>query len=74
MEYVAVPPEAVGEFVRKLGRDDWAAQVVADYARAYSRGFGDLVTNAVRSLTAHEPRDISAFAREILAPAAEPRN
>jgi uncharacterized protein YbjT (DUF2867 family) len=71
VEYVAVPSEAVGEFVRKLGRDDWAAQVVADYARAYSRGFGDLVTNAVRSLTAHEPRDISTFAREILAPAAE---
>jgi NAD(P)H dehydrogenase (quinone) len=71
VEYVAVPPEAVGESLRRFGRDDWTVQVVVDYARAYSRGFGDFVTDAVRSLTAHEPRDIAMFAREVLAPSAK---
>lgn len=71
VEYVAVPPEAVGESLRRFGFDDWTVQVIVDYARAYSQGFGDFVTDAVRSLTGHEPRDIAMFAREILTPAAK---
>ena len=34
----AVPPEAAGEAVRAFGFDDWTAQVITDYARAYSGG------------------------------------
>ncbi len=66
--YVAVPPEAAGEAVRAFGLDDWTVQVIVDYSRAYSNGFGDLVTDAVQSLTGHAPRDIDTFAREVISP------
>ena len=68
--YVAVPPEAAGEAVRAFGLDDWTVKVIADYSRAYSKGFGDFVTDSVESLTRHAPRDIGAFAREVMAPTA----
>jgi uncharacterized protein YbjT (DUF2867 family) len=68
--YVAVPPEAAGEAVRAFGLDDWTVQVIVDYSRAYSKGFGDFVTDSVQSLTGHAPRDIATFAREILSPMA----
>ena len=71
VEYVAIPPEAAGEAVRAFGLDDWTVQVIVDYARAYSLGFGDFVTDAVRSLTGRLPRDIATFAQEILMPAAK---
>jgi hypothetical protein len=68
--YVAVPPEAAGEAVRAFGLDDWTVQVIVDYSRAYSKGFGDFVTDSLQSLTRHAPRDIGAFAREVMAPMA----
>ena len=49
--YVAVPPEAAGEAVRAFGLDDWTVKVIVDYSRAYSKGFGDFVTDSVRSLS-----------------------
>ena len=69
--YVAVPPEAAGEAVRAFGLDDWTVKVIVDYSRAYSKGFGDFVTDSVRSLTSHAPRDIGTFAREVLTPIAK---
>jgi len=69
--YVAVPPEAAGEAVRAFGLDDWTVKVIVDYSRAYSKGFGDFVTDSVRSLTGHAPRDIGTFTREVLAPIAK---
>lgn len=69
--YVAVPPEAAGEAVRAFGFDDWTVKVIVDYSRAYSGGFGDFVTDSVQSLTGHAPRDIEAFAREVLLPLAQ---
>lgn len=66
--YVAVPPESAGEAVRAFGLDDWTVKVIVDYSRAYSGGFGDFVTDSVQSLTGHGPRDIEAFAREVLMP------
>lgn len=70
VSYVAVPPQAAGEAVRAFGLDDWTVQVVVDYARAYTSGFGDFVTDAVQSLTGHAPRDIATFAREVISPVA----
>ena len=70
VSYVPVPPEATGDVVRAFGMDDWTAQVVVDYSRAYSQGFGDFVTDSVQSLLGRAPRDIAAFAKEVLAPAA----
>ena len=71
VEYVPVPPEAAGEALRQFGADEWYVQVIKDYSRAYSDGFGDFVTDAVKSLAGHPPRDIATFAREVLAPAAQ---
>jgi NAD(P)H dehydrogenase (quinone) len=68
--YVAVPPEAAGEAVRAFGLDDWTVKVIVDYSRAYSKGFGDFVTDSLQSLTGHAPRDIGTFAREVMAPMA----
>jgi uncharacterized protein YbjT (DUF2867 family) len=68
--YVAVPPEAAGEAVRAFGVDDWTVQVIVDYSRAYSKGFGDFVTDSLQSLTGRAPRDIGTFAREVMAPTA----
>ncbi len=67
--YVAVPPEAAGEAVRAFGLDDWTVQIIIDYSRAYAKGFGDFVTDAVASLTGQTPRDIETFAREVISPA-----
>ena len=69
--YVGVPPEAAGEAVRAFGLDDWTVQVIIDYSRAYAKGFGDFVTDAVQSLTGHAPRDIGTFASEVIAPVAK---
>jgi uncharacterized protein YbjT (DUF2867 family) len=66
--YVPVPPEAAGEAARAFGLDDWTVQIIVDYARAYSRGFGDFVTDSVHELTGHAPRDIETFAREVMSP------
>ncbi len=70
VSYVAVPPEAAGEAVRAFGLDDWTVQIIVDYARAYSKGFGDFVTDSVQLLTGQAPRDIGTFAREVISPAA----
>jgi uncharacterized protein YbjT (DUF2867 family) len=70
VSYVAIPPEAAGEAMRAFGLDDWTVQVITDYARAYSSGFGDFVTGSVEALTGHPARDIAAFVREVLVPAA----
>lgn len=66
--YVPLPPEAVGENLRSLGVDDWTVQLIVDYSRAYTRGFGDFVTNSVQQITGHAPRNIATFAAEIILP------
>jgi uncharacterized protein YbjT (DUF2867 family) len=66
--YVPLPPEAVGENLRALGVDDWTAQLIVDYSRAYARGFGDFVTDSVQQITGHAPRNIATFAAEVILP------
>jgi NAD(P)H dehydrogenase (quinone) len=66
--YVALPPESVGESLRTLGVDDWTAQLIVDYSRAYTRGFGDFVTDSVQQVTGHAPRNIATFAAEVILP------
>jgi uncharacterized protein YbjT (DUF2867 family) len=68
VEVVAIEPEAAGEAARDFV-GDWMAGVITDYMRAYRDGFGDFVTGAVESLTKRPPRDIDAFAAEVVAPA-----
>lgn len=73
VEYVAISPEAVGESMRPAS-GDWLAQLMVDYMRAYSGGFGDFVTDAVQAMTGRPARSLAAFAREVFAPAARSRS
>lgn len=67
VEYVAVPPSAAGEAIRQFGADDWNVKLLTDYSTAYSKGFGDFVTDLVPRMTGHPARGIEAFAREVFA-------
>jgi NAD(P)H dehydrogenase (quinone) len=69
VEYIAVPPAAAGEALRKFGADDWTVQLMTDYFTAYGKGFGDFVTDLVPRMTGHPARGIEAFAREAFATA-----
>jgi uncharacterized protein YbjT (DUF2867 family) len=70
VKYVAVAPEVAGDMLRWSGEDDWAAQLVVSYSRAYAKGFGDFVTDSVKILNQNAPRDITSFAWEVFVPAA----
>jgi len=53
----------------RAGLDDWISTLMRDYSQAYSEGWGDFVTENVERMTAHPPRDVDQFVREVLAPA-----
>jgi uncharacterized protein YbjT (DUF2867 family) len=69
VKYVAIPPEAVAESIRKMGMDEWFATGMKNYSEAYSRGWGDFTTENVKKITGHPARSIEQFAREVFAPA-----
>jgi len=69
VNYVAVPLEAVTESILSMGMGEWFAQVMTDYSRAYSEGWGDFTTDDFKSVTGKSPRSIEAFASEVFAPA-----
>jgi uncharacterized protein YbjT (DUF2867 family) len=69
--YVAVPPAAAGEAMRRFGADQWTVGIIRDYCTAYSNGWGDFTTDHVERITGHAPRSVDDFVRDILAPAAQ---
>lgn len=69
VRYVPVFPEALAEFLRQFGADDWSARLVRDYSAAYGSGWGDFTTDAVEKLTGHPARGIDEFVREVFVPA-----
>jgi uncharacterized protein YbjT (DUF2867 family) len=68
--YVAVPPAAAGEAMRRFGADEWTVGVVRDYCTAYSSGWGDFTTDHVARITGRALRSVDDFVRDVLAPAA----
>jgi uncharacterized protein YbjT (DUF2867 family) len=70
VSYVAVPPAAAGEAMRRLGADDWTVGIIRDYCTAYSNGWGDFTTDHVARITGHTPRSVDDFVRDVLLPAA----
>ena len=70
VSYVAVPPAAAGEAMRRFGADEWTVGVVRDYCTAYSSGWGDFTTDHVERITGRAPRSVDDFVRDVLAPAA----
>ena len=67
IRYVPVSPEAV-ELSIRMSRSDWYATVMRDLCRAYSEGWGDVITGDVAHITGRRPRSFDVFAREILLP------
>jgi NAD(P)H dehydrogenase (quinone) len=68
IQYVPVRSEAVEQFIRSIGQSAWYGRVMRDLCRAYSEGWGDVVTGDVAHITGHRPRSFEVFAREILLP------
>lgn len=68
VEYVPVPLDAVRESVKGMTGSDWMAQLMVDYSKAYSEGWGDFTTNDVQTLAGHKPRGPKEFASEVVAP------
>jgi uncharacterized protein YbjT (DUF2867 family) len=69
VEYMAISPAAVRQSILDLGLGEWTAQVLQDYAQAYSDGWGDFITDHVERITGRSPRTFAQFAREVLIPA-----
>ena len=69
IEYVPVFPEWVEQSVRAMGRGGWYGIVMSDLFRAYSEGWGDVITGDVALITGRRPRSFDVFAREVLLPA-----
>ena len=69
VEYVPIPIEAVGDAVLQAGWGDWGAQVMMDYSRAYSEGWGDFTNDDVEMITGKRARSFSQFFDEVFSPA-----
>ncbi|MBC7874905.1 MAG: SDR family oxidoreductase [Ferruginibacter sp.] len=64
--YISIPIEAVGEALRSMGQGEWVAQLMIDYSKAYSAGWGDYTNNDVETITGHKPRSFQQFFDEVL--------
>ncbi len=64
VKYVPVPVEAARQAMGQMGMDDWAQNMMADYFNAYSRNWGDFVTDDIQKVMGKPPRSIADFARD----------
>jgi uncharacterized protein YbjT (DUF2867 family) len=67
VEYIPIPIEAVGDAIRQAGWGEWGAQVMMDYSKAYSKGWGDFTNDDVESITGRKARSFKQFHNEVLA-------
>ena len=66
VEYVPIPIEAVGEFFIQAGWGEWGAEVMMDYSKAYSEGWGDFTNNDVETITGNKARSYKQFFDDVL--------
>lgn len=64
VKYQPIPVPAMIETLAKYGADDFAQTAMRDYFTAFSGGWEDAVTTAVKDLTGREPRGVQEFARD----------
>lgn len=64
--YVPVPEEAVRKAILDMGWGEWGAQIMVDYSKAYSEGWGDFTTQDVETITGNKPRSYKQFFDEVL--------
>ena len=61
-----MPIEAVGKAILDAGWGEWGAEVMMDYSRAYSEGWGDFTNDDVEHLTGNKPRSFQNFFDEVM--------
>lgn len=66
VNYISIPIEAVGEALRSMGQGEWVAQLMMDYSKAYSEGWGDYTNDDVKTITGHKARSFQQFFDEVL--------
>lgn len=64
--YIAVSPEDVKKSIIEMGWGEWAGQVMADYAKAFSENWGDFVNDDVEKVTGNKSRSFEQFVQEVL--------
>jgi hypothetical protein len=64
--YQPLTPAQAYEAMRQGGLDEWVASMGAEYATAYSGGWGDYTTTDFTDVTGRQPRTFAEFARDIL--------
>ena len=64
VKYVDVPLEAGRDAMLGMGFPEWVADGYIEYFKAYSEGYGDLVTADVEEIIGRAPRSYETFARD----------
>jgi len=67
--YTPVSFEAVKQSIIEMGWGEWGGQIMHDYSKAYSEGWGDFVNDDVATITGKKARSFEQFANEVMAPA-----
>ncbi|MCH8013050.1 MAG: SDR family oxidoreductase [Candidatus Marinimicrobia bacterium] len=65
--YVPVSYEQVRKSIIEMGWGDWGGQIMYDYSKAYTEGWGDFTTDDVKKVTGNKARSIDQFVNEVLA-------
>ena len=66
INYVPVGLDQVRDAILEMGWGEWGAQIMVDYSKAYSAGWGDFITDSVKVITGNEPRSFEDFAKTVL--------
>ncbi len=67
VSYIQLTYEQVKQGILEMGWGEWGAQVMYDYSKAYSEGWGDFTTDDVEKVTGNRSRSIEQFVSEVLA-------
>ena len=65
--YINVTYEQVRQSIIEMGWGDWGGQIMYDYSKAYTEGWGDYTTDDVEKVTGNKSRSIDQFVNEVLA-------
>jgi uncharacterized protein YbjT (DUF2867 family) len=64
VEYAPVTDETHRRTLLRHGVDDWLADMLVEYGRAYTGGWGDFTTNDFADVVGRAPRDVDDFIRD----------
>ena len=65
--YTPVSLDAVKQSIIEMGWGEWGGQIMYDYSKAYSEGWGDFVNDHVETVTGNKSRSVEQFANEVMA-------